>query len=332
MNTITGECVQSAPLVSIIVVSYNTREMTLECLRSVFAQTLQPFELIVVDNASSDGSATAIAAEFPHVRLMSEIENHGFAKANNMAASQASGEYLLLLNPDTVVLEGAIDRLLDFARRAPEAGIWGGRTLHADRSLNPTNCWRRMTLWSVASQVAGLSSLFRGSTLFNPEGYGGWSRDSERGVDIVTGCFFLIRREFWKQLGGFDPSYIMYGEEADLCLRARAKGARPMITPEAQIVHYAGASETVRSDKMVRLLRAKVLLIRRHFPRWQRPAGLMLFRLWPLSRYWATRALGRRMAAQTWGEIWRRRPEWWHGWPETPNGPPIPADRNPPSS
>jgi len=306
----------SAPLVSIIVVSYNTREMTLECLRSVFAQTHLPFELIVVDNASSDGSAAAIAAEFQEICLLAETVNHGFAKANNIAAAHASGDYLLLLNPDTVVLDGAIDHLLDFARRVPEAGIWGGRTLSGDGSLNPTSCWRRMTLWSLISQVLGLSSLFRHSALFNPEGYGGWARDGEREVDIVTGCFLLIRREFWNHLRGFDLSYVMYGEEADLCLRARANGARPRITPKAQIVHYAGASEPVRSDKMVRLLRAKLLLIRRHFSGWQRPAGLMLLRLWPLSRYAATRMLGWRRAAQTWGEIWHRRAEWWHGWPQ----------------
>jgi GT2 family glycosyltransferase len=316
MTRATDEFGQPDPLVSIIVVSYNTREMTLECLRSVFAETNQPFELIVVDNASSDGSVAAIAAEFPGVRLMAEIENHGFAKANNMAAAHGSGEYLLLLNPDTIVLEGAIDRLLAFARRVPEAGVWGGRTLYGDRSLNPTNCWRRMTVWSLASQVVGLSSLFRRNALFNPEGYGGWLRDSEREVDIVTGCFLLIRRELWRELGGFDLSYVMYGEEADLCVRAQATGARPRITPEAQIVHYAGASETVRTNMMVRLLRAKMLLIRRHFSGWQRSAGLMLLRLWPLSRYCATRVLGRRMVAQTWGEIWQRRDEWWDGWPE----------------
>jgi GT2 family glycosyltransferase len=320
MAKVTGELERRAPLVSIIVVSYNTREMTLESLRSVFAQTRGLFELIVVDNASSDGSAAAIKAEFPDIHLIAELENHGFAKANNIAAERASGDYLLLLNPDTVILEGAIDRLLDFARRVPEAGVWGGRTLFGDRSLNPTNCWRRMTLWSLASRVVGFSSLLRRSALFNPEGYGGWLRDSERGVDIVTGCFLLIRREFWKELGGFDPSYVMYGEEADLCLRAQARGARPRITPESQIVHYAGASEPVRADMIVRLLRAKLLLIRRHFSAWQQPAGLMLLRLWPLSRYWATRVLGRRIAAQTWGEVWRRRAEWWHGWPEIGHG------------
>lgn len=307
---------QTAPLISIIVVSYNTREMTIECLKSVYAETRASFELILIDNASRDGSAQAIAAQFPGIRLMAEAENHGFAKANNIAAAQARGDYLLLLNPDTIVLDGAIDRLLDFARRRAQAGIWGGRTLNGDRTLNPTNCWQRMTLWSVWSQVLGLSSLFRKNGFFNPEGYGGWNRDDEREVDIVTGCFLLIRRNFWEALGGFDLSYVMYGEEADLCLRARAKGARPRITPDAQIVHYAGASETVRTDKMARLLRAKILLIRRHFPEWQRPVGLMLLRLWPLSRYVGTLVLGRSQAARTWGEIWRRRAEWWQGWPE----------------
>lgn len=306
----------NAPAISIIVVSYNTRDMTLECIRSVYAQTRLDFELIVLDNASTDGSAEAIRSEFPDIRVLAETENHGFAKGNNIAALQARGDYLLLLNPDTVVLDGAIDRLFDFARLTPEAGIWGGRTLYGDRSLNPASCWQRMTLWSLTSQVLGLSSIFRGSAVFNPEGYGGWQRDTEREVDIVSGCFLLIRRRFWEDLAGFDLSFVMYGEEADLCLRARQKGARPRVTPEAQIVHYAGASETVRTDKMIRLLRAKILLIRRHFPAWQRQVGLTMFRLWPFGRYWGTRAFGRRENSKTWGAIWNRRAEWWNGWPE----------------
>jgi hypothetical protein len=314
------------PLVSIIVVSYNTRDMTLHCLRSIFDQTRQPFELIVVDNASMDGSACAIATEFSDIRLLAETQNHGFAKANNIAARLARGEYLLLLNPDTIVLDGAIDRILDFARRVPDAGIWGGRTLNGDRSLNPTNCWARMTLWSLTSQVLGFTSLFRRSAIFNPEGYGAWLRDSERTVDIVTGCFLLIRKELWKKLGGFDASFVMYGEEADLCLRARLLGAEPRITPEAQIIHYVGASEAVQSDKMVRLLRAKLLLIRRHFPERQRSTALLLLRLWPLSRYWASRIMGRTKAAQTWRQVWNRRGEWWQGWPELKSTSPSVVD------
>jgi GT2 family glycosyltransferase len=131
------------PDVSIIVVSYGTREMTLECLRSIKEDTGgTDHEVIVVDNNSSDGSPGAIAAEFPRFRLMVQSTNLGFAAACNLAAVDARGEYLLLLNPDTVVQGSAIDRLLLFARGRPEAGIWGGRTVFADGKLNPMSCWR----------------------------------------------------------------------------------------------------------------------------------------------------------------------------------------------
>ena len=301
--------------VSIIVISYNTREMTLDCLRSVRAGTRRDVELIVVDNASSDGSAAAIAAEFPEAMLMAESHNHGFAQANNLAAARARGDYLLLLNPDTLVHDGAIDRLVDFAEARPQARIWGGRTLYGDGTLNASSCWRRMTLWNIFCRTAGLTGLFARSALFNAEAYGGWGRDSEAAVDIVTGCFFLIRRADWETLGGFDPAFVMYGEEADLCLRAEAElGARPRITPTAEIVHYGGASETVRADKMVRLLRAKTELIKRHSPAWQRPVARALFRLWPLTRYLALGIVpGRGESAAMWRAVWQRRSEWENG-------------------
>ena len=303
------------PLVSIIVVSFNTREMTLECLRSVVAETTVPFELIVIDNASTDGSAAAIAAEFPDIMLMAETDNHGFARANNIAATQARGAYVLLLNPDTVVLDGAIDVLMDFAAQTPWAKIWGGRTLYGDRSPNPASCWGRMTLWNTFCRTAGLTGVFAGSEFFNGEAYGGWDRMTRRQVDIVSGCFFLIPRDLWQALGGFDLSFVMYGEEADLCLRAaRDHQAAPEVTPEAVIVHYGGASETVRSDMMVRLLKAKITLIDRHFPTWQRPLARGLFKLWPLSRRVASAVL-RSGAASVWGEIWARRDEWQCGYP-----------------
>jgi len=312
------------PELSIIIVSFNTREMTLECLRSVFEQTRETaYELIVVDNDSCDGSAAAISEQFPDVTLMAESENHGFAKGNNLAVNRARGQYVLLLNPDTVVLNGAIDKLVAFARRTPKAGIWGGRTLYGDGTLNPTSCWRRMSLWSVAMRAFGLVRLFPESGFFNAEGYGGWNRDSEREVDIVTGCFFLIERDFWKQLGGFDLSYVMYGEEADMCLRARRLGARPRITPDAEIIHYVGASSAVRSRKHVMLLKAKATLINRTFPRWQRPLGHALLRFLPASRL----AVASVLAALTrnprwyevrdaWAEVWSRRAEWRGGYPQ----------------
>lgn len=313
------------PQVSIIVISYNTRQMTLDCLASIYAETQTPFELIVVDNASTDDSVKAIsgafpADTFPNLTLIAEAENHGFGPAHRIALPYATTDWLLLLNPDTVVLDRAVDTLLAFAQRVPEAGIWGGRTLYADGSLNPTSVFRRMTLWSVLCRVLGLNVMFPRSDLFNSEYYGGWPRDIERKVDIVTGCLFLIRRDLWDRLGGFDETFVMYGEEADLCLRAIDQGAQPQMTPEATIIHYGGASQLVRSDKMVRLMRAKIELIKRHFPSKKRALGCWLFGLWPLSRAIAWRILallgraGAQEKANTWAEIWRRRGEWKHGY------------------
>lgn len=308
------------PLLSIIVVSYNTREMTLACLESVYAQTECDFEVVVVDNASTDGSAEAIRQGFPQVTLLAETANHGFARAHDIALPHCRAPLLLLLNPDTVVLDHALDRLVAFSRRRPQAGIWGGRTLYADGSLNPSSCWRQMSVWSLTCRLLGLTAILPASEFFNPEVYGAWPRDTEREVDIVTGCLFLIARETWDRLGGFDPTFVMYGEEADLCLRAREAGLHPAITPDATIIHYGGASEKVHSDKMVRLLRAKCELIKRHFPARSRRLGLRLQMLWPLSRQVALRAGGAVLRRQdlsekaaVWGEVWRRRAEWRDG-------------------
>ncbi|MEQ8850306.1 MAG: glycosyltransferase family 2 protein [Phycisphaerales bacterium] len=307
------------PSLAIIMVSYNTREMTLACLRSVFEQTRVRFRLIVVDNASTDGSADAIAAAFPGVELIALHENIGFARANNLAASRVTEDLVLLLNPDTVVLDHAIDALVSFACERADAGIWGGRTRFADGSLNPSSCWARVTPWSVTCRVLGLTKLFPNAALFNPEAFGGWRRDTVRRVDIVSGCFFLIRRSVWEQLGGFDEAFFMYGEEADLCLRARALGCDPVVTPDAEIVHHGGASERHRSDKAIRLLAAKITLIRRHWPARSRWYGVGAYAAWAWARgvvdgvrHRSHRVEGR---AHGWHTVWRRRSEWRSGYP-----------------
>jgi GT2 family glycosyltransferase len=251
--------------VTIVVVSYNTREMTLACLKSVIEQTHSVrYEIVVVDNNSTDGSADAIRSGFPGIRLLQPGQNLGFASANNVAAIGSNATRLLLLNPDTLILDGAIDKLFAFAEDNPTLGIWGGRTVFADGSLNPRSCWRQMNLWILFCSLVGLS-LFRKSPLFYSEGYGGWLRDTIKHVDIVTGCFFLTDRHLWETLRGFDPTFFMYGEEADLCLRAAKLGAQPTVTPTATIVHYGGASEKSHADKMIKMLAGKVTLMRRHW-------------------------------------------------------------------
>ncbi len=307
------------PLVSVMLVNWNTREMTLDCLRTVFAQTRHSsFEVIVVDNGSHDGSADAIRAEFPNVILMAEQANHGFALATNISVERARGRYVLLLNTDTLVLDGAIDKLIDFARSQPEARIWGGRTLFEDMTLNPQSCWGRVTPWSAVCQFLGLNSMFPKSELFNPEGYGGWKRDCEREVDIVQGSFFLIEKAFWDELGGFDRTFFMYGEEADLCARARKKGARPRMTPEATIVHFGGRSTSVFTHRIIYVMGSRIGMIDRHFS--NRTKGLAKAMT---VQSVGLRSLLYRMAAKVaprfkadaaqWTTVWQRRSEWRDG-------------------
>lgn len=308
------------PVISVLVISYNTREMTLEALRSLSRETSVPHEVIVVDNASTDGSSEAIAAEFPDMRLIADGKNYGFALGNNIAAVHARGEYILLLNPDTVVLDNAVDRLFAFAKRTPDALIWGGRTVFGDRSLNPGSVAGQLTLWSLFCRVTGLAIAFRRSRLFNPEEIGSWDRSEERAVRVVQGSFLLITRDLWDDLKGFDPIFVMYGDEQDLCRRAIARGARPRMTPEATIVHYHGASSK-RADREIMTLKAKATMIRRHFPGWQQPAGHFLLSMWPWSRMVSGKLLARLTgkaslaeAAERWKIVWKARADWKNGY------------------
>lgn len=302
-----------------IIVSYNTRELTIKAIETLFANAGDvAMRVVVFDNASSDGSAQAVATAFPGLEVIAHPENIGFARANNLVAETADTEWLLLLNPDTETHPGAVAALLDFSRAHPEAGITGGRTVFPDGSLNIASCWRRMTVWSLVCSATGLSSAFPRSNLFNPEAFGNWQRDSVREVDIVVGCFLMIPTALWRKLGGFDTRYFMYGEEADLCLRAREAGYRPMITPDAQIMHLVGASSTKVSDKVIKVARAKASLIRDHWPPALQPLGLALLTAWSLVRRVGTGVLalsGARTAQRDkWREVWNRRHEWLAGY------------------
>ena len=305
---------------SILVVSYNTRAITLECLESLYRHPPSVrYEVIVVDNDSRDGSAEAIAAAFPQARLIAAKENLGFGGGNNLAAQYASGRRLLLLNPDTIVFERTFDAVWEFAEREPLRGIWGGRTLHKDGSLNPPSCWRDLSLWGLATQAVGLQHFFPENEFISWEDYGGWQRDRERAVDIVAGCFLLIDTELWQRLGGFDRAFFMYAEETDLCIRARKLGARPAITPEARLVHLGGASTSSRVEALMRVQRARITLIRKH---WSRPRFLMgraLIAYWAWSRRHLSRFKSGRFdhgsdAHEKWTTIWNRRKEWINGY------------------
>ncbi|WP_420024636.1 glycosyltransferase family 2 protein (plasmid) [Cereibacter azotoformans] len=312
------------PELTVIIVSYNTRELTLKAIETLHDTTRATrFRTVVLDNASSDGSAEAITRAFPQVEVIASQENLGFARANNILAAAARTEWLLLLNPDTECHAGAIDNLLAFSKANPRAGITGGRTVFPDGSLNIASCWRRITPWSAFCKGTGLSGVFAGSTLFNPETMADWKRDSVREVDIVQGSFLMIRRALWEELGGFDPKYFMYGEEADLCLRARELGYRPMITPDAEIMHLVGAASRTRAHKYVLSAKGRMTLMERHWPAWQVPFGRATLAFWAGSRTLVfgivARLTGRKRArAAHWAEVWSQRHDFLEGYKDPP--------------
>jgi N-acetylglucosaminyl-diphospho-decaprenol L-rhamnosyltransferase len=299
---------------SVVIVSYRTRELLRACLASLAASVgdAPDVEIVVVDNASGDGSAEMVTDRFPRVRLLVTDENLGFARACNRGVAESRGGYVLLLNPDTVVLEDAPRRLLAFVRADPGVGIAGGRTLRPDGGVDPGSCWGLPTLWSTACWATGLSTAFPRSPRFDPESLGRWDRDSVREVDMVTGSLLMTPRSVWDELGGFDERFWMYGEDADLSWRARRRGYRPSITPEATIVHVSGASTPSPVDVRVRLFRAKVTLMGLHWSPRAARVGPLLLAAGVGARAAVARVAGRE---SPWTGTWSARRDWLRGWP-----------------
>ncbi|WP_022722497.1 glycosyltransferase family 2 protein [Rhodopseudomonas sp. B29] len=304
--------------VAVLIVSYNTEDLLRNCLRSVVEQRGSlGQQIIVVDNGSADGSVAMVRTEFPEVELIDAKQNLGFARGVNLAATRADAEYLLLLNPDTVVLDRALERLVQFARSQPGHGLYGGRALKTDGSLELSSCWALPTIWSTTCFALGLSTAFRHTQWFDPEAMAHWRRDTVREVGIVTGCLLLAPRDVWDELGGFDERYFMYGEDADLALRAKAAGYRPIICPDACIIHEVGKASATKAGKLLLLFKGKATLFRDHFDGWRR--SLLLFQLLvgvglraQLAR---ARSRSRRSDADPWGTVWRDRHDWIKGYP-----------------
>jgi GT2 family glycosyltransferase len=309
-----------ASQLDIIVVSYNTRELTLRALRSIYEETTQTsFNLVVVDNDSQDGSADAIEQSFPQLTLIRSSHNLGFSGGVNLGAKQFQSDYLLLLNPDTVILEGAIDTLFAFAHQKPSNGIWGGVTFNNDMSLNTHNAWSKPSTLTLLFSAFGLSKAFSSSCFFNKANYGCWLRDSEYEVDLLQGCFFLTQRSLWQQLEGLDETFFMYGEESDYCLKAIQQGYRPIITPNAKIIHHGGASEVTLSGKMIKLLKGKVELVNRYSSTWEKPLHRTLLLLYVINKTITSHLFSfintkKKVQATEWKNILMDRKSWLKGW------------------
>ncbi|MEM1329465.1 MAG: glycosyltransferase family 2 protein [Planctomycetota bacterium] len=255
---------EQAPVISIIIVSFNTRDVTLACIRSIYDHAGSvPVEVIVVDNASEDGSADAIAKEFPQTTLIADTENRGFAGANNRGLEIARGEWLLLLNPDTEINAETLDATRAHAETDPEIGIIGVRCFGDDGEQQST-IFRYPKLLDTIVNVLVPNKLMRKSKMLGRSRYIGVSREESLDVEIVAGCYMFTRREAYEQAGGMDDRFFMYGEEAEWCFRVHRHGWKIRYFPGASILHYGGIStEKCMSEMNLAMARSHLLLMQR---------------------------------------------------------------------
>ena len=252
---------------SIIIVNWNTRELLAGCLGSVLRCQTSPTadgrplaaEVIVVDNASTDGSAALARQRFPQVRLIENARNVGFAAANNQALRLGRGRYVVLLNSDTEVHLGALEVLVGFMETHPRAGGCGPRLLNADGSLQ-ASCHPMLTPGREFWRLLFLDRLWRRATYAQAA----WDWQTPRPVEVIKGACLLLRRAALEQVGPLDESYFMYTEEMDLCYRLAQAGWELWWVPQAVVKHYEGASSKQVAEAMyLQLYRSKVQFYRK---------------------------------------------------------------------
>jgi GT2 family glycosyltransferase len=227
---------------SIIVLCWNDKRVIADCLKSIFGKSHSfEFEVLVSDNGSTDGSIQFVREQYPEAIVLENRDNLGFARGNNVGLRASRGEYVLILNPDTIIHEGSLDEWIAFADLHPEAGAFGCLTVNPDGSYQPT-AWPFPTLSGAWVAALGLRWLARVSERFTSDVYVGWHGESERSVDWQAGCCLLCRRNLVIRLGGLDERFFYYFEEVDLCRRIWDAGFSVLFTPRAVITHLGGQS------------------------------------------------------------------------------------------
>ena len=259
------------PDATVVVVSFNTRDILRNCLASLDrAQGKRDIEVIVVDNASRDGSADMVAAEFPAVRLVRSAVNLGFAAGNNAAFDRARGRHVILLNPDTLLDRAALERAISHMDDCPTVGMAGGRLLGRDGSDEPA---ARLfpSVFNDFLALSGLAARFPRSRLFGRFDRT-WAPIAQAAdVDWVPGAFAIIRREVLEQIGHFDERFFLYYEEVDLCRRIKAAGWRIRYWPDIVVHHWGGESSKTVTDHALSTSGSQLVL-------WRMRSALLYYR------------------------------------------------------
>jgi len=233
---------------SIIIVNWRSAAFLEQCLRTVFRETKDfSFEIIVVDNASFDGSEEIVQQEFPQVRYIQSNCNLGFSKANNLAYEESRGKYVLFLNPDTEIRDGAIQKLVDCFEANPKAWIVGPKLLNSDGSVQ-TSCVQSFpTILNQTFDAEILRRLFPHSSLWGVRSlYQDGKGPAE--VDVISGASLMVRREAFEKAGCFSSEYFMYAEDVDLCFKVHAAGWKVLYLGDTVVVHHGGQSSSKKAE------------------------------------------------------------------------------------
>lgn len=242
---------------SVIIVNYNTKDYLLNCLKSIDLNC----EIIIVDNASSDKSADEIKKTFPYVKIIENKKNLGFAKANNQGIRQAQGRYVLLLNPDTKILDSALQKMINWMDNNPKAAVSTCQLLNEDGSIQPTGGFfptlPHLVAWQIFLDDLLLLKSYHLKKIFYSK---------ERELDWITGAFFLFRREVVDKAGLFDENFFMYAEDLEYCYRIKKAGFRIFFTPIASVTHY-GFKSGSKEKALVSEYQSLVYYYKKHFSR-----------------------------------------------------------------
>jgi GT2 family glycosyltransferase len=241
------------------------RELLNKCLHSIekFIQ-LPTLEIVVVDNNSKDGTEEIIRNNFPHVKLIVNNQNLGFAKACNIAVDNCKGDYILLLNPDTQFIDNSLMNMINYMKVNPTVGIIGGKILNPDGTFMHS-CSSFPNLWNYFCEATFLYKIFSNSRIFGKPYLSYLNYDEVQKVDAILGAFFLIRRKVISSIGVFDEKFFMYAEEIDYCYRAKKSGWQIFYFPHSKIMHLGGESTKQNKFKMrVELMKSKNYYLTKH--------------------------------------------------------------------
>jgi N-acetylglucosaminyl-diphospho-decaprenol L-rhamnosyltransferase len=305
------------PVVRVVVVTFNSEDHILDCIRHIRASTGHSHEIVIVDNASEDRTVEVVCAHHPEIPIHEVKSNSGFAAAVNRGAQGAETPWIALVNPDALLSSGAIDELLTAADEIGEPVILGG---HATRGGDPhdnISAWGFPTLWNQLTFASGLSSLAPRSRLLNGEAA---VRPAGRmaPVDSVSGGFLMVPSSVWKDLGGLDERFVLYAEDGDLCARAAKRGIMTWSVTTASYEHLVGASSESSAARRILILKGKATFVRQHL----RCSGVAI-RLMLAGAWLRGRAANRVRSVigtphdESWALAWEHRAVWQSGWNST---------------